>query len=333
MGRPAQGPDSLEHNCPLLKGPAHCCLDQVNRPPFTVLERIGDKNLELGGHSVVPSDEGVMWTKPAGAVHQRPESVSTAVTIGINTSRSLACVRLRGLFLVAVLGLSPLAIGCSRQDRDDDAKSRAAAVSEEKAGEDTSAPSSDSPAGAEKSSGQDGATGAQGTGQGRSAAGSAGKAGTTNASAGDPRGSIHEVEPERKGAGELDPVDLVSTAKFDSGVTIRLKSVTSMTATAVLPGEISGPAVRVTVELTNSTGSPINLDNVAVELVTMTGTPAPLITSSDAVPFKGNAASGATSTGTYVFTVDPAKRESARVSVKYSANTPTAVFTGSLPNG
>lgn len=277
-----------------------------------------------------------MRNKPAGADRQRPESVSNAVTIGTSTSRSLACVRLRGLLLIALLGIVPLAAGCSRSEASDGTKPRPAAASEKKVDKDKLASPSDSSDSPEKSSGSNFAageeTGETGTDSGSPTPGPTKESGT-NASAGEPRGSIHEVEPPRAGAGELVPVDLNSTARFDSGVTVRLKSVTSTTAKAVLPGEISGPAVRVTVELTNSTASSLNLDNVAVELITMSGTPAGLITSPDAVPFKGSAASGTASTGTYVFSVDPAKRDSARLSIKYSANTPTAIFTGSLPHG
>ncbi|MGB3411275.1 MAG: hypothetical protein WBA45_08745 [Microthrixaceae bacterium] len=273
-----------------------------------------------------------MRNKPAGAVRQVPESVSEAVTIGISTSRSLACVRLRGLLLVALLGIAPLAVSCSRSDANHAAKPRTAVPSEKKVDKEASASTSDSSDGPETSTGSDGTTAQNPTDSGSSPSGST-KASGTNSAAGDPRGSIHQVEPPKDGAGELTPVDLGSTAKFGSGVTVRLKSITATTAKAVLPGEISGPAVRVTVEVTNSTASSLNLDNVAVELITMTGTPAGLITSSDAVPFKGNAASGATSTGTYVFSVDPAKRDTARLSIKYSANTPTAIFTGSLPHG
>ncbi|MGB6057051.1 MAG: hypothetical protein WBF71_02215 [Microthrixaceae bacterium] len=246
-------------------------------------------------------------------------------------------MRLRGLLLVALLGVAPLAVSCSRSDANDAAKPRTAVTSEnkvdkKKVGKDELATTSDSSDGPETSSASDGATAGKGNESGSSTSGSTTES-SANATAGDPRGSIHQVEPPKDGAGELTPVDLDSTAKFGSGVTVRLKSITATTAKAVLPGEISGPAVRVTVELTNSTATPLNLDNVAVELITMTGTPAGLITSSDAVPFKGNAASGATSTGTYVFSVDPAKRETARLSIKYSANTPTAIFTGSLPHG
>lgn len=133
--------------------------------------------------------------------------------------------------------------------------------------------------------------------------------------------------------GELEAVGLDATADFGNGVTARLTSIESTEAEAELPGEVAGPAVRVTVEMTNGSDQPVALDNVGVILTTAGGDPMFLITHPDAVAFSGAVEPGASATGTYLFTIAPEDRADARLTVKHSADSPTAIFTGSLPNG
>lgn len=160
--------------------------------------------------------------------------------------------------------------------------------------------------------------------------------GTSSSSKGNtsgPRGNINKVEPSRPDPGSLAPVDIAETAKFNTGVTVRVSAMEPTEAKAVLPGEIAGPAVLIKVELSNGSSKPIDLDGVAV---TMTGTSgAPVISHIDprAVPFSGTADPGSTASGSYLFRIDPDQRESVTLSVKYSSETPTAIITGSLPNG
>jgi hypothetical protein len=47
--------------------------------------------------------------------------------------------------------------------------------------------------------------------------------------------------------------------------------------------------------------------------------------------FRGPLAAGATATGKYAFTIPAADRDQVTLTFKYSADTPTAVFTGDLP--
>lgn len=156
---------------------------------------------------------------------------------------------------------------------------------------------------------------------------------TGSKKAGEARGSISQIEPAKAGAGEMAPVSFKDTISVPDGVTLKVTSVTAEQATAALPGETSGPAVRVTLDLRNGTGKPMDLDKVAVLLTPMTGVPAIRITNPTLVPLQGTAAPDSTSTGTYLFRIDPELREQATLSVKYSSDIPTAIFTGSLPNG
>ncbi len=53
----------------------------------------------------------------------------------------------------------------------------------------------------------------------------------------------------------------------------------------------------------------------------------------DRPPLTGALAAGETASGEYVFTLAPEERTGVQVRVKYSANTPTVVFEGSIAGG
>ena len=128
-----------------------------------------------------------------------------------------------------------------------------------------------------------------------------------------------------------DPVAIDATADFGNGVQARLESLEAVDAVATFPGERSGPAVRVTVEISNASAEPINLDNVIIDLATAEGVPAYLITDSDQVALHGDLPAGETQAGSYVFTIAPEERDAVTVNVKYSAAVPTVVFAGPAP--
>lgn len=145
-------------------------------------------------------------------------------------------------------------------------------------------------------------------------------------------GNVEEVAPVSDGAPVEEPVGLDQVGDFGNGVTARITDAQATQAKAELPGELGGPALQVTVEITNSADGVIDLDNVAVVLTNPSGIPVPLISSRQVHGFAGQLAASGSASGTYVFTLDPADRAGARLSVKYSADTPTVVFTGSFPN-
>ena len=97
-----------------------------------------------------------------------------------------------------------------------------------------------------------------------------------------------------------------------------------------MPGEISGPGVSITVELTNGSTEPINLGDVAVELVATGDRYATLITTQENTHLDGELAPGGTADGTYVFTIADEDRAAITVQVTYAAPKPTALFAGSL---
>ena len=159
-----------------------------------------------------------------------------------------------------------------------------------------------------------------------------GKGGEDGDGASEAQGSIHEtvdVEP-----GEIaDPVAIDETAEFGNGVEARLSSIESIEAEAFLPGEFSGPAVVVTVEVSNGSSETINLDTVTVDLVRGNNLSADPVTDPERTRLSGDLGAGETTSGDYVFTLAPDEREDVQVRIKYAAETPTVVFAGSVADG
>jgi hypothetical protein len=129
-----------------------------------------------------------------------------------------------------------------------------------------------------------------------------------------------------------DPVPIDAATDFGDGVGIRLSSIDTVEAKGSLPGEISGPAVAVTVEITNGRSDPIELDHVTVDLATKVGASAPPVVDPQREPLAGELAPEATRSGAYVFSLAADERADVTVRVNYSADTPTVLFTGNAPS-
>jgi len=128
----------------------------------------------------------------------------------------------------------------------------------------------------------------------------------------------------------VDPVAIDEVAEFGDGVTARLSAVEDVEVEAFMPGEVSGPGVAITLEISNGSTDPINLDNVTVDLVEPPDVSATLITTHEDTRLAGDLAPGDTGTGTYQFTIAVDARAEIAVRVTYAAPEPTVVFEGSL---
>lgn len=156
---------------------------------------------------------------------------------------------------------------------------------------------------------------------------------TTGAGADDLEpGTIDEPAPTIE-AETAEPVAIDETADFGDGVRVRLREIESTEAEARLPGERSGPAVAVTVEVTNGSAEAVSLDRTQVDLTDAQGSSATPITDPEREPLRGELAPGATATGSYVFSLDPSDRSDVTIRIKYSAETPTILFRGPVPGG
>lgn len=112
-------------------------------------------------------------------------------------------------------------------------------------------------------------------------------------------------------------------------VTVALTAIEAIEGEATGPGNVAGPAVRVTVRLTNATGEVHSLDGVSVTLAYGPGgTPASPLEDRSRRPFAGSLASGDSVEGVYVFSVPRDGMDSVVVEVGHGPGVPRAVFAG-----
>ena len=123
---------------------------------------------------------------------------------------------------------------------------------------------------------------------------------------------------------------MTSTAAYGNGVTVTVSGVRKINTTAELPGEIAGPGVQLTIVFRNGSSAPIDLGNVVVDLQDAAGVSATSMTATPAKPVSGSLNSGATATGSYVFTLGRNFSSPAHLSVSYSAQAPVVLFSGPI---
>jgi len=128
----------------------------------------------------------------------------------------------------------------------------------------------------------------------------------------------------------LPAVSLDEAAHVGNGVSAEVTKLDAIDGTGTGPGNISGPALRVTVRITNASADAVSLDGVAVDLTHgADALPASPLNDPSAAPFTGTLAAGDSAEGVYVFTVPKDDRELITVTVGYQAGAPFMVFTGS----
>lgn len=129
-----------------------------------------------------------------------------------------------------------------------------------------------------------------------------------------------------------DPVVIDQPADISPGLTAAITGLESVAGEAKRPGEVAGPAVRVTVQITNSTSAPVSLlTTVVTAYYGADQTPALELGSPGASPMPTEVAAGAAATGVYVFTVPSDERGNVRVMVDYSVDVQPLVFQGAAP--
>ncbi len=129
----------------------------------------------------------------------------------------------------------------------------------------------------------------------------------------------------------LEPVPLDETAEFGDEVSAELVDLLAIQAEGQGAGEISGPAIRVTVQLSNGTGQPLPLDAVTVALYFGPDLiPAPTISDPEADPFGGSLGSGESARGVYTFSIAEEDRDEITVTVSHSPASAIVVFNGAF---
>jgi len=138
-------------------------------------------------------------------------------------------------------------------------------------------------------------------------------------------------------AGELDQrfggvvaktAEVKQDVKTPSGLTANVVSVESYNATAKRAGEVSGPAVKVTLRLTNGTGGAFALSTATVNAYYgSSATPAaPVAGDGASKPFTGSLQPGAAATAVYVFSVPADDAAAVTLTLSDQAGSQLVVF-------
>jgi hypothetical protein len=127
----------------------------------------------------------------------------------------------------------------------------------------------------------------------------------------------------------LPEVPLDAAAAVGNGIVATLPRIEAIEGTAVGPGNIAGPALRVTVRIENGTAEAVSLEGVAVNMSYGSDrTPASPLDDPSRRPFGGLLAAGDSADAVYVFTVPADARDSVTIEVGYQAGAPLLLFTG-----
>ena len=127
----------------------------------------------------------------------------------------------------------------------------------------------------------------------------------------------------------LPAVALDGTAQVGDGVSATLPRIEEIQGSGTGPGNIAGPAIRVTVRIHNATGQPVSVNEVAVNMAYGADmTPASPLDDPSQTPLVGTVQPGETAEGIYVFSVPSDARDSVTVEVGYQAGAPLLYFTG-----
>ncbi|MGK5114686.1 MULTISPECIES: hypothetical protein [unclassified Geodermatophilus] len=130
----------------------------------------------------------------------------------------------------------------------------------------------------------------------------------------------------------LPEVALDEPAAVGNGIVARIAGLEAVDGTAVGPGNIAGPALRITVSIENGTEEPVSLGGVAVNAsYGADRTPASPLEDEAQRAFTGLLEPGESADGVYVFSVPADARDRVTVEVGYQAGAPLLLFTGSAP--
>ncbi|WP_019135049.1 hypothetical protein [Cellulomonas massiliensis] len=143
--------------------------------------------------------------------------------------------------------------------------------------------------------------------------------------------SSSPTSPAPGGRPTAAPVPITATATPVRGVTAHVARIEAVTGKAELPGEVGGPALRVTVQVDNGTRKAVDLRGLVVNLyVGRDAAPAvELSTGERAMP--DSVAPGKSASGVWVFTVPADERDLVAVEVDLATDVPVVVFRGEAP--
>lgn len=140
-------------------------------------------------------------------------------------------------------------------------------------------------------------------------------------------GNVNQTVPT-KAVSSRPPVKLDKPAKPTQTVVVTLPSIKAINAKGQGPGEVSGPALAVTVKVTNDGDSDVDLTSTVVNLTAANGDPGSMMTGAPAKPLPAKVKPGKSASGVYVFAVPKNQRNPITVEASINADVPVAVFRG-----
>lgn len=138
-------------------------------------------------------------------------------------------------------------------------------------------------------------------------------------------GNTVATEPEVTAA----PGSISQPAIVDDGTSIRVARIEHVQGEATRPGEVGGPALRLSIEVDNHGSERVALDATVVDL--SYGDPptsAVRLVEPGSVPFPATVEPGDTTTAVFVFAVPEDQRSDIAITVSLAPGIPTVVFTG-----
>jgi hypothetical protein len=130
---------------------------------------------------------------------------------------------------------------------------------------------------------------------------------------------------------ELEPAAPDEAVEAPDGMRVALTRIEHVQGQALQPGEVSGPAVRVTVTMTNGTKESINTSLVVVNAyIGAERRPAGTVIRPGGLPFSGPLAPGETTYGIYLFAIPEQDRTDVTITVDYQGAGATVVFSGNV---
>jgi hypothetical protein len=141
-------------------------------------------------------------------------------------------------------------------------------------------------------------------------------------------GETDEAEaPQPRETLEPRPFDAAATP--EPGVTVRVPKVEKVTGEANVPGEVGGPSLRFTVELTNGTGKTLDLRTVVVNAYYGPDrTPAPPLLKPGGKAFEAEAGADDSARGAFVFSIPAEFQDDVELEVDPGVGKAIVIFTG-----
>ena len=127
----------------------------------------------------------------------------------------------------------------------------------------------------------------------------------------------------------LEPRPFGAEATPEPGVTVTVPSVKKVTGEANVPGEVGGPALRFTVELTNGTGKMLDLRTVVVNAYYGPDrTPAAPLLKPGGKAFESEVAADESARGAFVFNVPSESQDEVELEIDAGVGKAIVIFTG-----